>query len=916
MISLRWRVGGTADPIDFAIEAVTVKRIAGRAWRMAGGGEPLDLELVSGGRVLMTATADRPAPSGLSGAFEFRLDGGTAAAIGHRAVHLRVAGEKRPFAKLHLPGGKTVRAGRRATLVSRTIRAAYLCRLRTEFTVNRPLGGGEGVIETVALRDGVLHVRGRSRVPVTIRSETARVDLAKSGTEDQAFDLRLTGHRLLWVEGAGLPLLTVRLPPPRFSPLATVRTVVDFCRVPFLFGGNLARFLFRGDTKAGDPIEAFLLRLRPASEAGPEVVPGLFAAAAPPRPAPPADIVLPVFNAADDLRVCLEHLARNTPPEHRVIAIDDASTDPSIAPMLDAFARARPGTLLLRNAENGGFIASVNRGLAESRGHVVLLNSDAFVPPGWIDRLMRPILDDALIASVTPMSNEAEIATAPVICRHEPLAEGQAEAMDAIAQRLNPAAARAESPTGVGFCMAMSRRWLDEVPRFDTAFGRGYGEEVDWCRRVGERGGRHLLIGDLFVEHRGGGSFGPEKAVRIAAASRLINDRYPAYDASVADFIRKDPLVGPRLALGLARAGTEAPLPVYLGHRLGGGGEHWLQDRIARDLDEGGSALVLRDGPEPETVAVELYRAAGQTRAVLPLAELGGYLGAAGRKTLVYSCLVGARAPLDLAEVAAISLGAEDRFRMVFHDYFPLCPSRNLLGHDGRFCDLPGAERCQACYERLAAIDETWPARISDWRGRWHALAARAETIEVFSPSSRTLVARAWPDLAPRLALRSHPLAFLPRPVQPAPRARPVLGVLGSIGFEKGAAVLRDLAAAPGVRMDIVVIGKLDEAYAHRGIRVIGRYRREEISDLAEAYGVGRWLIPSVCPETFSYATHECLATGLPVFAFDFGGQADALRGAPNGHLLPRDIAPTELAARLLAPPPSDRPAERKELTA
>jgi hypothetical protein len=61
---------------------------------------------------------------------------------------------------------------------------------------------------------------------------------------------------------------------------------------------------------------------------------------------------------------------------------------------------------------------------------------------------------------------------------------------------------------------------------------------------------------------------------------------------------------------------------------------------------------------------------------------------------------------------------------------------------------------------------------------------------------------------------------------------------------------------------------------------VHGAYRREDIPGLVARYGIDRWLIPSVWPETFSYTTHEALATGLPVWCFDLGAQGAAVRSA------------------------------------
>jgi glycosyltransferase involved in cell wall biosynthesis len=114
-----------------------------------------------------------------------------------------------------------------------------------------------------------------------------------------------------------------------------------------------------------------------------------------------------------------------------------------------------------------------------------------------------------------------------------------------------------------------------------------------------------------------------------------------------------------------------------------------------------------------------------------------------------------------------------------------------------------------------------------------------------------------------------------------------VIGVLGGIGYSKGAKVLHDLADIMGPDTDIVVIGKLDPDHAHPRITVHGPYARDEIGALAARYRVGCWLVPSIWPETFCYAAHEALATGLPVFVYDLGAQAEAAAAAPNGHLLP-----------------------------
>jgi hypothetical protein len=43
----------------------------------------------------------------------------------------------------------------------------------------------------------------------------------------------------------------------------------------------------------------------------------------------------------------------------------------------------------------------------------------------------------------------------------------------------------------------------------------------------------------------------------------------------------------------------------------------------------------------------------------------------------------------------------------------------------------------------------------------------------------------------------------------------------------------------------------------------------------------------SICPETFSYVTHELIKLNVPVFSFDLGAQGDAVRGYALGCLHP-----------------------------
>ena len=614
-----------------------------------------------------------------------------------------------------------------------------------------------------------------------------------------------------------------------------------------------------------------------------------------PKPDCGVTIVLPVYQGFDLLAEVLDRVQRHTDLPWRLLLIDDASPDPRVAAFLRHWVAAEPRATLLENPENLGFIGTMNRAFAHLRNAdglgpdpVILLNADAFVPQSWASRLVAPLLADPSAASVTPMSNDAELMTAPVICTPLNLPPGAVDAIDTVAQQLVPDLP--EAPTGVGFCMALSPRYLAQVPQFDTAFGRGYGEEVDWCQRVRALGGRHLCLSNLFVEHRGGSSFGSvAKQQLIRQNSALISLRYPRFDIEVQQFIADDPLLTPRLALGLAwvgslAVGSLAAAPLYVGHAMGGGAEHYLQARIAADLDHLGAAVVLRLGGEYRW-QIEVHSKAGITRGcsndrtlILRLLRL------IPQRAVIYSCGVGDPDPITLPEML-LDLAAGQRLEILVHDYLTISPAFTLLdGHDA-FHGVPDPGGASGRSHRLQRPDGSW-VDLAAWRGAWGAALAAAYQITVFSHDSQALMRAAYPDLGARLVLRPHQLAITPPRLTARPGPRPVIGVLGNIGGHKGAGVLaalsQHLARKPArAEADLVLLGNLDPAYdLRRPARVHGPYEVPDIPDLVARYGITCWLIPSICPETFSFTTHEALATGLPVICFDLGAQAEAVRRA------------------------------------
>ncbi len=277
-------------------------------------------------------------------------------------------------------------------------------------------------------------------------------------------------------------------------------------------------------------------------------------------------VVVPVYNALDDLDACLASLDRTLPSGSAVRLVDDASTDPRIEPMARGWCeRSALDARYVRRDRNLGFPGNCNAAFAETGdADLVLLNSDTVATPGWLEMIARCATSDSRIATITPWSNNAEICSFPRFCEDNPVPE-QPEAVAEAAAGLSPPE-YPELPTAVGFCMFIRRAALAQLGGFDAAtFGQGYGEENDFCLRAAAMGWRNVLCDTAYVVHRGGASFGPLGLAPNGDNLARLLARWPDYNERVARFIMADPLRALRGRLQerietLARSGPQRDL--------------------------------------------------------------------------------------------------------------------------------------------------------------------------------------------------------------------------------------------------------------------------------------------------------------------------------------------------------------------
>lgn len=273
-------------------------------------------------------------------------------------------------------------------------------------------------------------------------------------------------------------------------------------------------------------------------------------------PARATTIVVPVFNAPNEVRACLDSIVKHSDlARTRVIVIDDGSEDREVRAVLEDFANS-PGFMFLRNKTNIGYTKTVNRGLAEADGDdVVLLNSDTRVTPGWLEGLRAAAYHRADIATATAMSDNAGAFSFPDFNQACPKPDDLSHDQYAVLiNQMTHQLAPPTVPTGSGFCMFIRRAMIEECGVFDeAAFPRGYGEENDFCMRALQVGWRNVISPWSFVYHVRSASFKEEKAQLVKAGVDVVTKRYPAYARLVKEAFAAPAMQELRMAVAHAR---------------------------------------------------------------------------------------------------------------------------------------------------------------------------------------------------------------------------------------------------------------------------------------------------------------------------------------------------------------------------
>ncbi len=207
-------------------------------------------------------------------------------------------------------------------------------------------------------------------------------------------------------------------------------------------------------------------------------------------------------NRRDDTLACLDSLLKNSYENHKVIVLDNASTDGSVEAIQTAF----PGVEILSLTENKGYAGNNNVGieaaLDQQADWVFVLNEDTILDPGCITKLVEIGENNSEIGILGPMVyhyDEPEVIQsagghfsrylqASHIAQNEP-DQGQFS--------------KSRQVNWISGCAILVRREvIEQLGMLDERFFI-YFEETEWCLRTSRGGWKIVHVPSAKIWHKG-----------------------------------------------------------------------------------------------------------------------------------------------------------------------------------------------------------------------------------------------------------------------------------------------------------------------------------------------------------------------------------------------------------------------------
>lgn len=254
-------------------------------------------------------------------------------------------------------------------------------------------------------------------------------------------------------------------------------------------------------------------------------------------------VIVPVYGDWESLGENISHLKKHISrfSKWEVLFVNDCGPEADfLEEKIKESIKGRKNFHYYRNEKNLGFVQNCNNAafkLCNQDNDVVLLNSDALVTRRALQNMHKVLYRRDDIGAVCPRSNAATIFSVPM--KPE---SGKSYTMDesyGVYRKIKRKLPMYYiSPIAHGFCMMLRREVINKYGLFDEVYGKGYGEENDFCMRIRREGWRCAVSNKSYVYHYKARSFTEEKrAAHVEQNEKTLDKRYPEYRQLVREYV-------------------------------------------------------------------------------------------------------------------------------------------------------------------------------------------------------------------------------------------------------------------------------------------------------------------------------------------------------------------------------------------
>ncbi|MFI3241346.1 MAG: glycosyltransferase [Alphaproteobacteria bacterium] len=245
-------------------------------------------------------------------------------------------------------------------------------------------------------------------------------------------------------------------------------------------------------------------------------------------------LIIPVYNALEDVKKCLNSICENYNKSYEFIIVDDSS-DNITSDYLKNFAKENNFVKLYRNKENLGFVKTCNFAINKAKGDiVVLLNSDTIIPSMFAEKIIDAFNKNEKAGIACPI---------PSSSGHFSLEMPKNFTVEKMNKLINKRHTQyPKLPSCNGFCFCIKREVINSIGYLDEIYGKGYGEEIDYSYKAIVNKFDCILIDNLYVFHKRHASFGNQRDKLSLKGSEILREHWGDFSE---EWIKENKYVNP-----------------------------------------------------------------------------------------------------------------------------------------------------------------------------------------------------------------------------------------------------------------------------------------------------------------------------------------------------------------------------------